>query len=446
MAGKTLTDVVRDLGRTARLQAALALSDAQLLEQFVERRDETAFEALLHRHGPLVFGVCRKLLYDVHDAEDAFQATFLVLARKAGAIGRRSLLGNWLYGVAYRVAVRARKSAARRDRQQVGIELADVADMRKPADTDLASLLHEEVQRLPDKYRCLVVLCYLEGKTNEEAADHLHCPVGTVKGRLNRAREMLRARLMRRGVALSAGLLAAGLVPAASTARAGLFAATAKAGLCFASGNAAAGGLASAQAVALTKGVLQAMFLSKWKSVAALVLSVAVLAGAGSVAYRALAVEPAKQEDASKPDAKDKADKPKEDKDAILGIWKVVSVEFDGKKDPAGEDFDALRKVKAIFTKEKLILQLADADGDDPPAKKYTYKLDPSKKPKAIDIEGEGETGPSVYSLEGDTLKLCLPNAGKGGGDRPTEIAAKEGDGRILIVLKREAEEKPKEK
>jgi RNA polymerase sigma-70 factor (ECF subfamily) len=102
MMSKALTDAVRDLGRSARLQTALALPDAQLLEQFVRRRDETAFEALLYRHGPLVFGVCRRLLYNPQDAEDAFQATFLVLARKAGAIGRRALLGNWLYGVAPR--------------------------------------------------------------------------------------------------------------------------------------------------------------------------------------------------------------------------------------------------------------------------------------------------------------------------------------------------------
>src|SRR5262245_9034022 len=114
MAGKTITDVVRDLGRLAKLRADLALPDAQLLERYVVQRDEAAFEALLHRHGPLVFGVCRRLLFDPHDVEDAFQATFLILARKAGDIGRRALLGNWLYGVAFRVASRARKTSLRR--------------------------------------------------------------------------------------------------------------------------------------------------------------------------------------------------------------------------------------------------------------------------------------------------------------------------------------------
>ena len=116
VVGKTLADVVRDLGGCGRLRAALALPDAQLLERFVRLRDETAFEALLHRHGPLVFGVCRKFLYNPHDAEDAFQATFLVLARKADSVAPRSQLGHWLYGVACRVAARARKTALLRAR------------------------------------------------------------------------------------------------------------------------------------------------------------------------------------------------------------------------------------------------------------------------------------------------------------------------------------------
>jgi RNA polymerase sigma-70 factor (ECF subfamily) len=200
------------------IDAALALPDDQLLERFVRLRDETAFEALLRRHEPLVFGVCRKLLYDVHDAEDAFQATFLVLARKAGSVAPPSLLGHWLYGVATRVATRARKAALRRAREQSGADLAAVPSAAEKEDSDLAPLLHEEVRRLPDKYRRPVVLCYLEGKTNEEAAHQLQWPVGTVQGRLNRARALLRARLTRRGFALSASLLAAALAPAASAA------------------------------------------------------------------------------------------------------------------------------------------------------------------------------------------------------------------------------------
>jgi RNA polymerase sigma factor (sigma-70 family) len=213
---KTIPDMVRDLGNAARLQTALTLSDAQLLEQYALQRNEAAFEALLHRHGPLVYGVCRRMLFDRQDAEDAFQATFFVLARRAGSITGRSLLSNWLYGVALRVAARARKNVLRRRViERHGVDLAAVASAGSSVDLDLGPLLHEELQRLPDKYRSPVVLCYLEGKTNEEAAGQLQCPMGTVKTRLKKAREMLRTRLARRGVALMARLLAANTLTAA---------------------------------------------------------------------------------------------------------------------------------------------------------------------------------------------------------------------------------------
>ena len=427
---KTLADVVRDLGRSCQRRAALALPDAQLLERFVRLRDETAFEALLHRHGPLVFGVCRKLLYNPHDAEDAFQATFLVLARKADSVAPRSLLGHWLYGVACRVAARARKTALLRAREHSGADLAAVPGAEEKADSDLAPLLHEEVQRLPDKYRRPVVLCYLEGKTNEEAAHQLQWPVGTVKGRLNRARELLRGRLARRGLALSAGLLTAALVPAASAAPAGLLDVTAKAGLCFAAGDAAAGGLASAQAVALTKGVLHTMFLSKLKIVAALVLSVAVLGGAGGIAYHTLAAEPARANEKDK-----KADKAKEDKDAILGTWKVEEVEVDGKDGSDAEKGRELKGATLTFTADKIVAKAGEKSVE------FTYKLDPSAKPKTIDLDnGGGKSWMSVYSLDGNTLKICSPH--EPGGDRPAEVGTKEGSRSFMLILKREAKDK----
>src|SRR5262249_47890108 len=204
------TDISHAFGNAERLQTWLMLSDAELLEQFALHRREAAFEALLYRHGPLVFGVCRRILFDMQAAEDAFQATFLVLARKARSITRRSLVSNWLYGVAFRVAARARKNALRRRVfERHNFDLTAVPDAGRSTDPDLAPLLHEEVQRLPDKFRGPFVLCYLEGKTNEEAADQLRWPVGTVKTRLSKAREMLRTRLARRGVALTTGLLTA---------------------------------------------------------------------------------------------------------------------------------------------------------------------------------------------------------------------------------------------
>jgi RNA polymerase sigma factor (sigma-70 family) len=154
-----LTDFVRHLGRLGGLQDDLALPDPQLLERFVRGRDEAAFSALVVRHGPMVLGLCRRLLRDSHDAEDAFQATFLVLVRRAAAIGKRELLGNWLYGVAHRVAVRARQSAARRLAREAPDMERIARAARAPADPpDLAGVLHEEVQRLPAKYRGPVVL------------------------------------------------------------------------------------------------------------------------------------------------------------------------------------------------------------------------------------------------------------------------------------------------
>src|SRR5262249_22929983 len=153
---------------------------------------EAAFEALVVRHGPMVWGVCRRTLRDPNDAEDAFQATFLVLARKAPSIAHRELVANWLFAVARKTAVRARAMAFRRwSREQL------VATMPEPEPTgddrtnDLLALLDEEVSRLPRKYRAPVVLCELEGKTHQEAASQLGCPVGTVSSRLSRGRAML---------------------------------------------------------------------------------------------------------------------------------------------------------------------------------------------------------------------------------------------------------------
>jgi RNA polymerase sigma factor (sigma-70 family) len=192
--------------RDALPQDLQELPDEQLLDLFLERKGsdaEAAFETLVRRHGPMVLGVCRHILDELHDAEDAFQATFLVLARKAGTIRDRRVLGRWLYEVAYRIAIRSKThSARRRVHEREGAEMSAVAAGPEfdAAWIELRPVLHEEVNRLPEKYRTAVVLCYLEGRTNEEAAEMLQWPVGTVKGRLSR--------LTRRGLALSAAFLA----------------------------------------------------------------------------------------------------------------------------------------------------------------------------------------------------------------------------------------------
>jgi RNA polymerase sigma factor (sigma-70 family) len=192
------------------------LSDEFLLEQYLNGEgleSEQAFKALVERHGPMVLGICRHVLNQQQDAEDAFQATFLVLARKGASIRNRRVLAGWLHEVAHRIAVKARASAVRRrtlERQGMAMSPSAVEPNNQDhvvAWNELRPVLHAEVERLPERYRIPVILSYLEGKTNEEVAALLRWPVGTVKGRLSRARDLLRSRLMRRGLTLSAAFL-----------------------------------------------------------------------------------------------------------------------------------------------------------------------------------------------------------------------------------------------
>ena len=194
-------------------EVADQLSDELLLERFLNAEDwdsQAAFRALVERHGPMVLGICRHVLSQQHDAEDAFQATFLVLARKGASIRNRTVLAGWLHEVAHRIAVKARASAVRRrdiERQAVAMAppaLEEDKQDEAAAWNELRPVLHAEVERLPERYRVPIILSYLEGKTNEEVAALLRWPVGTVKGRLSRARELLRSRLTRRGLTLAA--------------------------------------------------------------------------------------------------------------------------------------------------------------------------------------------------------------------------------------------------
>lgn len=332
MAGATLGTVLRHIRHLAGGPGPVEMTDAELLERFVQHQDETAFEALVRRHGPMVHGVCRRSLSDPHDVEDAFQATFLVLVRKARSIGRRELLGNWLYGVAYRVALKARVRAAKRRTHERQVAAMPEAELPCPwTDRDLRQALDQEVHRLPMKYRTVLVLCYLEGKSSEEAAEQLNCPIGTVKSRLSRARDLLRERFARRGLTLSAGAVAALLAheTALASVPGPLVAHTVQAALLVAAGEAAGGGFISASAVALTKGVIQAMFLSKLKMAAALLVAFSLVgAGVGVIAHQALAEKPAAdkpKEAAAKPEKPDKGDKQEEGLN-ISGTVKAVDL------------------------------------------------------------------------------------------------------------------------
>jgi RNA polymerase sigma factor (sigma-70 family) len=287
MAAAEMNDVLRNLYQFVRQQETCGLTDGQLVARFLVNREDSAFTALVHRHGPMVLNVCRRVLQNVHDTEDAFQATFLVLAVKAATIAPRDAVGAWLYGVACRTAQKAKSMTAKRRLKE-----RQARDMSRDPVTpeqgweEWHPLLDEELSRLPDKYRSAIVLCDLEGKTRREAAAQLGCPDGTLSSWLTRGRKMLARRLARRGAALSAGSLVGVLAQNAASAsvRTSLVVATGKAATLFAAGRAAATGVISARVVALTEGVLKAMLLSKLRMVMAALL-VAGLLGAG-VAYR----------------------------------------------------------------------------------------------------------------------------------------------------------------
>jgi RNA polymerase sigma factor (sigma-70 family) len=258
------------------------LTDSELLERYVSQKDAVAFEVLVWRHGGMVLGLCRRLLRDEHEAEDAFQATFLVLSKKAGSVGRGEAVGAWLYKVAYRVALRLRNAAAKRPAStELASEPAAPEASGDAAWQELRPVLDSEIAGLPEKYRAPFVLCYLQGRTNEEAAQQLGCPKGTILSRLSRGREWLRARLTRRGLAPAAVALALNLPATASAAVPGALAqSTTAAAIPFAAGTAT--GLVSPPIAALAEGAIRAMFVTKLKTAAAGLLALAVL-GSGVV-------------------------------------------------------------------------------------------------------------------------------------------------------------------
>ncbi len=276
MAKVRFGTVLRQVGQLTTRPTATT-GDGQLLERFARQRDQEAFAALVERHGRLVLHVCRGVLRHEQDAEDAFQATFLVLARKAGSVRKANSVASWLYGVAYRVALKARAAAVRRRAREQGE--ADVARddaAKEVALRDLQAVLDEEINRLPNKLRAPFLLCCLEGKTRPEAARELGWKEGTVAGRLAQARERLRQRLDRRGIALTAALAAVALE--STTASAALTTTTVRSAVAFA-GGAAAG--VSVPVRTLAEGALKTMTLTRGKIAFALFVALAV-AGTGT--------------------------------------------------------------------------------------------------------------------------------------------------------------------
>ncbi len=390
------------LRRWARAGCAVGLTDAQLLERFVREREGAAFEALLRSHGPMVFGVCRRLLNNAQDVEDAFQATFLVLVRKARSISKRESVGSWLYGVANRIASRERIRQAHRNKHERKFVHA-MRDEGSPNDVKQTwSVVSEELNRLPEKYRTPLVLHYLEGKTKDETALQLGWPEGTVSGRLARGREMLRDRLIKRGieassVAMIVTFAADGALDAVPQA---LVRTVLQSTVCPA-GEVATAGI-SPKVLALAKGVQRAMFISELKLGAPVLIAAGLLVGGTAWTIASL---PAGQADERPPTAKQEPKRaqkpPKTDWERMQGDWKVVFRKESGRESDKEhiEEWDHLFLIQGdslVIRDKKKVLQA-------------TVRLNAEASPKTIDMTiGKGsQKREGIYSYEGEKLKIC---------------------------------------
>ncbi|MGL4554450.1 MAG: sigma-70 family RNA polymerase sigma factor [Gemmataceae bacterium] len=394
--------------RTGRLAEALGqlrgdgLTDGQLLDEYLQRRDGAALEVLVRRHGPTVWGVCRRVLGDHHDAEDAFQATFLVLVRRAASVSRREQIAAWIYGVARQTARKARATARRRGARERRMDPFPEPAVEPDTPDDLRALLADELGRLPADFRAAVVLCDLEGRTRAEAARSLGVPEGTVASRLARGRGLLAARLARRGVAPA--------VPAALA-------------------DAVIRGNASAAVAALAENVLGAMLMTKIRSVTALLLVTATLA----VTCGMLAGPPGRE--GTKPT--DPA------ADRLQGAWRLVTAEVDGLR--IGEGRPEIEGMRVVFAKASFTVFSKDREGGLTKGAEYsgTFARDGAEQ-----IVLTWATNPwnkevgyvcrALVAVEGDTLRLCLGGPEGDPGKVPAGFSAPAGSKRWLWTFRRE--------
>jgi RNA polymerase sigma factor (sigma-70 family) len=444
MSVPTADGAVRPIRRLIWRQTASDVTDGQLWDRFRTGCEEAAFETLVRRHGPMVLAVCRRVLRDQHDAEDAFQATFLILLRKAGSIARPELLGNWLFGVAYNTARNARVIRSRRTAAEIrAAELAAARQAAPAADPD--PWLDHELSRLPDKYRVPVVLCCLHGESRETVARRLGCPEGTVSSRLGRARDLLRRRLERRGltaVSVLSTLFAGGVADAGVSTS--LITATVQTAL-----NARAGSVAG-PVLSLAEGAMRTMWLTRSKMALAAMLIAGLVAGTGLVAEQALAQKPAK------PATAGAGDKPKPEVGptvrgklkAINSGDKTITVDVpknDGTKASEEKTYklsaDVVVTIDESFTKEK-----------PPPAGKLTdlsEGLDVT-----VQLSPDKSTAVAVHA-RGPVLHTSVASVDAGKGTMTVRIKAADGPMEQTLAVAKEAkiiltdgltkEEKPRE-
>ena len=420
----------------ARLLAALdvggldPLPDADLLDRFARYAEHAAFDVLLRRHGPMVYGVCRRVLANAADADDAFQATFLVLVRKAGSLCRADRLGPWLYGVAFKVASKSRSRAARLAARQT--EATDMIPDPTPNQPDWLPVLDAELAALPAKYREPLVLCELQGASRADAAKSLGIPEGTLSSRLARGRDLLRRRLLKHGTLLPAGGLAAlfsaagvgrGSVPASLLARTSELAAVVITGV-------APAGSVPAGAARLTDEVMRGMMLTKLRlGVAAALASAMVAFGVAAALPGGPGNEREKPKATPGATAKPQPQKPGAkagaipDREEVQGLW--VLDQFAATK---GVGADNQREMKGLIGKMRFLVSgdvwWGMMDGPGGNIFPQIARLDPAKNPKWLDLREVASHGFSmnkcIYELVGDRLRLCV--ASTGDGPRPAEF------------------------
>jgi RNA polymerase sigma factor (sigma-70 family) len=473
--------------RLARGTAAATMgdqSDGELVERFLASRDDTVFEVIVRRHGPMIFRVCWRVLQDEQEAEDALQATFLVLAQKLHTVRKRTSLASWLHGVAHRVALKAKAQVASRQRHERQASVSGAVPSDEVTWKELRSVLDAELERMPEKWRLPLILCYLEGRTQDEAAAQLECGERTLRRRLDEARAALRRRLSGRGIVWPAPwcavLLSECVAPA--TMKLGVIRSTVEISANVLAGQATTAVVPS-KVAALAEGVMKAMFINKLEVVAAMFLALGVLAAgtsavvlsaapsngpAAGVFAKDAAPKMPVQDNGLRHEAEDKretpadagaknekppadapktppgkeADKPKTDNERLQGTWEWVSLTQGGK---TIKEENLLEKDGRPGTLKFVGDKVVSADfntGGKVVESKGSFKLDPSRKPKEIDLtpedgEHKDKTISCVYELEGDSLGLCFP--GQPGQERPTKLESKEGDSYMLMTYKRAA-------
>jgi RNA polymerase sigma factor (sigma-70 family) len=431
MTGRRSSSSTESIPPLTPVRPSECIADAELLDRFVRRKDEAAFAALLERHGPMVLGVCRRLLQDSHAADDAFQATFLIFLQKARSLRDPASLGNWLYGVAYRVARRARAVAARwRGSERQVPEMAAADSSPDTLWQELRPMLDEEIARLPRKYQAPVVLCYLEGKTYTEAAQILGWAEGTLSGRLARARDRLRSRLALRGLALSGALLPMLLAQKGTDIVSPTLAAAIHQGALAAITGRAVGAAFSTKVAALAHGTLKAFVISKLKVLLGALTVTCALGGGGLVVAHWMAADKPAGLLPSFHALKDTFHRHLEN---LQGTWDLISLEKGGR--PVSAEEVKQQKLVWIIQADQIVMESNNGRST------ARYSLDPSENPRRIDLiltldpEKQEQPVRGIYARTNGTLQVCYDPKGE---LQPKKFETAAGRSVLLMVFKRD--------